>query len=137
MFAEGFQEYRHLIEEHAIRVISGKIRYDDFIGGWRVQVKTVKDIDRVIEQRASHLTIHWMDAEKSGISSDGLRELLAPFRPGRCAVELWYSNADAQARLPLGGDWQVRPSGELRDKLAESVGIHAFKFDYEKRSASG
>jgi DNA polymerase-3 subunit alpha len=137
MFSEAFQEYRHLIEEHALRVVSGKIRYDDFIGGWRLAVKDIKDIDRVIEQRASHLTIHWLTAEASGMDSDALREILAPFRPGRCDVELYYRNSDAQARLPLGGDWRVRPSGELRDKLAETVGLHAFRFDYEKRSASG
>jgi DNA polymerase-3 subunit alpha len=137
MYTEGFQKYRHLIEEHAIRVVSGKIRYDDFIDGWRLAVKEVKDIDRVIEQRASHLTIHWLAAEKSGISSDTLRELLAPFRPGRCDVELYYRNNDAQARLPLGGDWRVRPSGELRDRLAETVGVHAFRFDYEKRTPAG
>ena len=137
MFSEAFQEYRHLIEEHALRVVSGKIRYDDFIGGWRLAVKDIKDIDRVIEQRASHLTIHWLTAEASGMDSAALREILAPFRPGRCDVELYYRNNDAQARLPLGGDWRVRPSGELRDKLAETVGLHAFRFDYEKRSAPG
>ena len=137
MYSEAFQEYRHLIEEHAIRVVYGKIRYDDFIDGWRVNVKEVKDIDRVIEQRASHLTIHWLAVEKSGINPDALRELLDPFRPGSCDVELHYRNRDAQARLPLGGEWKVRPSGELRDKLAETVGVHAFRFDYEKRAAAG
>jgi DNA polymerase-3 subunit alpha len=137
MFSEAFQEYRHLIEEHALRVVSGKIRYDDFIGGWRLSVKDIKDIDRVIEQRASSLTIHWLTAEASGMNSDALRDILAPFRPGRCDVELYYRNADAQARLPLGGDWRVRPSGELRDKLAETVGLDAFRFDYEKRSSAG
>jgi len=137
VYSEAFQEYRHLIDEHAIRVVFGKLRYDDFIDGWRMTVKEFRDIDRVIEQRASGLTIHWLSHDKSGISSAKLRELLEPFRPGRCAVELYYQNKDAQARLPLGGDWQVRPSGELRDKLAETVGVQAFRFDYEKRSAAG
>ena len=135
MFSEGFQQYRHLIEEHAARVISGKIRYDDFIDGWRVAVDEIKDIDRVIEQRASHLTIHWLQNGKSGMTSAALQEILAPFRPGRCGVELYYQNDDAQARLPLGDAWRVRPSGELRDKLAETVGVSAFRFAYEKRSS--
>jgi hypothetical protein len=35
--------------------------------------------------------------------------------------------------VQLGGAWRVRPSGELREKLAETIGIHAFKFGYEKQ----
>jgi DNA polymerase-3 subunit alpha len=132
MFSEAFQEYRHLIEEHAIRVVRGKIRYDDFIGGWRLAVKDIQDIDRVIEQRASHLTIRWLSSEDPGT----LRDILTPFRPGRCDVAVNFIKNDAFAKIPLSDDWKVRPSGELRDKLAETVGINSFKFIYEKRSSA-
>jgi DNA polymerase-3 subunit alpha len=133
MFSEAYHEYRHLIEEHGLRVVSGKIRYDDFIGGWRLAVKDIKDIDRVIEQRASHLTIRWLSSE----DPSALREILTPFRPGRCDVAVSFIKNDALGKISLSDDWRVRPSGELRDKLAETVGIHAFKFNYEKRSTLG
>jgi DNA polymerase-3 subunit alpha len=132
MYSEAYQEYRHLIEEHAIRVVRGKIRYDDFIGGWRLAVKDIQDIDRVIEQRASHLTIRWLSSEDPGT----LRDILTPFRPGRCDVAVNFIKHDAFAKIPLSDDWKVRPSGELRDKLAETVGINSFKFIYEKRSSA-
>jgi len=133
MFSEAFQKFRHLIEEHGLRVVSGKIRYDDFIGGWRLAVKDIKDIDRVIEQRVSHLTIRWLSSE----DPSALREILTPFRPGRCDVAVNFIKNDAFGKITLSDDWRVRPSGELRDKLAETVGIHAFKFNYEKRSTLG
>jgi len=137
IFSEGFQKFRHLISEHAIRVVSGKLRYDDFIGGWRLSIKDVRDIDRIIEQRASHLTIRWLARGGESLSPDELREILAPFRPGRCDVALNFQNNSAAARMPLGGDWKVRPSGELRERLAETIGVHAFKFIYERRSGMG
>ncbi len=134
VFSEGFQKFRHLIGEHAIRVVTGKLRYDDFVGGWRLSIKELRDIDRVIEQRASHLTIRWLAREGEPLSPDELREILAPFRPGRCDVALNYQNNNAVARMPLGGEWKVRPSGELRERLAETIGVHAFKFIYERRT---
>lgn len=134
-FTETFQAFRHLLEERSIRLVSGKLRFDSFIDGWSLQVKEVKDIDRVIEQRAQRLEIHWLAGAQSRISPAVLRELLEPYRPGRCDVALVYTRDDAQARLLLGDEWRVRPSAELRDRLAEAVGMEAFRFDYQSSSA--
>ncbi len=136
LFAEAFQEFRHLLDNHAIRVVEGKLRFDEFIDGWRLAVKTVRDIDRVIEQRASRLVIHWLAKQSDDLSPGKLRALLEPYRPGRCDVALYYTSNDAAARVILGEDWSVRPSGDLRDKLAETVGVDAFRFSYEKKSAA-
>jgi DNA polymerase-3 subunit alpha len=136
LFAEAFQEFRHLLENHVIRVVEGKLRFDEFIDGWRLAVKTVRDIDRVIEQRASRLVIHWLAGQSDDLSPTELRALLEPYRPGRCDVALYYTSDDAAARVVLGEDWSVRPSGDLRDKLAETVGVDAFRFSYDKKSAA-
>jgi len=132
MYSEAYQEYRHLLEERSCRIMSGKIRFDDFIDGWRMTVNEVRDIDRVVEQKATRLIIYWL--EQGGGKLDGalLRSMLEPFRPGRCVVDLYYRNSDAQARLHLGEDWNVRPSGDLRERLAEVLGAQAFRFGYEK-----
>jgi DNA polymerase-3 subunit alpha len=61
-----------------------------------------------------------------------LRELLEPYRSGRCDVSLVYSTGEAEARFVLGAEWRIRPSAELRDKLAEAVGTSAFRFDYQE-----
>jgi DNA polymerase-3 subunit alpha len=117
-------------------VVEGKLRFDEFIDGWRLAVKTVRDIDRVIEQRASRLVIHWLAGQSDDLSPTELRALLEPYRPGRCDVALYYTSDDAAARVVLGEDWSVRPSGDLRDKLAETVGVDAFRFSYDKKSAA-
>lgn len=136
LFAEAFQEFRHLLENHVIRVVEGKLRFDEFIDGWRLAVKKVRDIDRVIEQRASRLVIHWLARQSDDLSPTELRALLEPYRPGRCDVALYYTSDDAAASVVLGEDWSVRPSGDLRDKLAETLGVNAFRFSYDKKSTT-
>lgn len=131
MYQENFQAYKHLLEERAIRVVSGKIRFEEFIDGWRLQVSEVKDIDRLIEHRATSLVIHWLERDQGELSVDALRALLAPHRTGRCDVKLVYTGKQASAQLEFGNAWRVRPSGELRDKLAETLGIEAFRFDFQ------
>ncbi|NND54497.1 MAG: DNA polymerase III subunit alpha [Gammaproteobacteria bacterium] len=134
MYQETYQGFRHLLEERSIRVVSGKLRFEEFIDGWRLNVSDVKDIDRVIEQRATGLLIHWLDRSSDGLDPDSLRDLLSPHRPGRCDVEVQYTGREAKARLRLGSQWRVRPSGELREKLAEILGAEAFRFDYREQS---
>jgi hypothetical protein len=46
-----------------------------------------------------------------------------------------YTGTDATAQLNFGEEWRVRPTGELRDKLAETLGIEAFMFDYQGRTS--
>jgi DNA polymerase-3 subunit alpha len=137
LYAEQYQAFRHLLDERSIRVVTGKLRYESFIDGWRLSVKTVQDIDRLIEQRARGLEIHWLADNRSGLNADTLRELLSPYRPGRCPVAVVYTCRDAQARLNLGDEWRVRPSAELRERLAEAVGMQAFRFDYQESVLGG
>ena len=135
MYPEAYQGFKHLLNERDIRVVSGKIRFDDFIDGWRMQVSEVKDIDRVIEQQATGLVIRWLEKNQGEPDVEVLRSLLEPYRPGRCDVSLMYTGTDATAQLNFGEEWRVRPTGELRDKLAETLGIEAFMFDYQGRTS--
>jgi DNA polymerase-3 subunit alpha len=135
MYPEAYQGFKHLLNERDIRVVSGKIRFDDFIDGWRMQVSEVKDIDRVIEQQATGLVIRWLEKNQGEPDVEVLRALLEPYRPGRCDVSLMYTGTDATAQLNFGEEWRVRPTGELRDKLAETLGIEAFMFDYQGRTS--
>jgi hypothetical protein len=79
--------------------------------------------------------IHWLGHDSGNLDTQELRSILEPFRPGRCDVSLHYRNGNAQARLQLDTAWRVRPSGALREKLAETIGVQAFRFGYEKRTS--
>ena len=52
MYEETFQQYRDIIVKDAILIVEGTLRFDDFIEAWRLQAKTLMDIDRARERFA-------------------------------------------------------------------------------------
>lgn len=130
LFSEAFQEFRHLLVKDEIVVVTGALRYDDFIGGWRQNAKNVVHIDRVIESRAQGLVIKLATNGQGEHVLHQLRDVLLPFREGRCSVSVQYTGQSAAGRLNLGPEWKVRPSRELRDKLAEVLGRNSVRLLY-------
>ncbi len=129
-FSEAFQEFRHLLVKDEIVVVTGGLRYDDFIGSWTVNAKSVLHIDRVIESRARGLVLSLAPNGQGENILVKLHDLLLPFREGTCDVSVRYIGDGAAARLSLGPEWAVRPSRELRDKLTELLGTNNVRLLY-------
>ncbi len=129
-FSEAFQEYRHLLVKDEIVVVAGGLRYDDFIGSWTINAKSVLHIDRVIESRARGLLLCLAPNGQGENLLVKLHDLLLPFREGNCDVSVRYIGDSASARLSLGPEWAVRPSRELRDKLTELLGTNNVRLLY-------
>ena len=130
LFNEAFQEFRHLLVKDEIVVISGGLRYDDFVGSWTINAKNVLHIDRVIESRAKSMVLSLAPNGHGEQLLTKLHDLLLPFREGNCDVSVRYVGDSATARLSLGPEWAVRPSRELRDKLAELLGNNNVRLLY-------
>jgi DNA polymerase-3 subunit alpha len=122
LFSEAFQEFRHLLQKDEIVVVSGSLRYDDFLASWTVNAKKVLPIDRVIESRAQGMVLELAPNGQGEAMLVKLHDLLLPHREGKCDVSVQYIGDTASARLSLGSEWTVRPSRELRDKLSELLG---------------
>jgi DNA polymerase-3 subunit alpha len=131
LFHDAYDRFRHLLTPESIVVVSGKIRFDDFINGWRLNGKEVASIDRVVESKASKLIIRWCEDANGGLDPTRLKSILEPYRPGGCEISLYYLRGDAQARVLLGRDWAVRPSRELREQLMRIVGDDGYRFIYQ------
>jgi len=129
-FSEAFQEFRDLLVKDEIVVVTGALRYDDFIGSWTVNAKNVLHIDRVIESRASGLVLSLAPNGQGEQLLVKLHDVLLPFREGSCDVSVRYIGDNASARLSLGPEWTVRPSRELRDKLTELLGTNNVRLLY-------
>lgn len=129
-FSEAFQEFSHLLVKDEIVVVSGGLRYDDFIGSWTVNAKNVLHIDRVIESRAKGIVLSIATNGQGDALLTRLHDLLLPFRKGSCDVSVRYVGSSASARLSLGPEWAVRPSRELRDKLTELLGNNNVRLLY-------
>ncbi|MFW2404085.1 MAG: DNA polymerase III subunit alpha [Gammaproteobacteria bacterium] len=131
LFQDAYDRFRHLLTPESIVVVSGKLRFDDFINGWRLNGKEVTDIDRVVESKASRLIIRWSEGRDGRLDPTRLKSILEPYRPGACEISLYYLHDDAQARVLLGRDWAVRPSRELREQLMRVVGDDGYRFIYQ------
>jgi len=132
LFQEAFDRYRHLLGSQSLVVVSGSLRFDDFIGGWRIVAREVSDLDEVISQRATGLMIRWRKGHDAGLDPDVLQDMLGRFRPGPCAVTLIYCAGPSQGRLQLGDAWSVQPARDLREQLSAIIGIDGYRFLYER-----
>ncbi len=130
LFNEGFQEFKHLLVKDEIIVVTGTLRYDDFIGGWQVNAKEVQPIDKVIEARARRMVLSLLPNGQGQRVLTLLHDLLLPYREGSCDVAVQYTGQSAAGRLDLGKEWSVRPSRELRDKLTELLGRNSVRLVY-------
>ncbi|MGI9220253.1 MAG: DNA polymerase III subunit alpha, partial [Woeseiaceae bacterium] len=130
LFSEAYQEFQHLLAKDEIVVISGPLRYDDFQGGWTVNVKNVLHIDRVIESRAKGMLLSLAPNGQGQKLLVKLHDVLLPYRDGSCDVAVHYTGDSAAARLELGPEWSVRPSRELRDQLGELLGAKNVRLLY-------
>ncbi len=130
LFNEAFQEFRHLLVKDEIVVVSGTLRYDDFLGAWSVNAKNVLHIDRVIESRAQGMLLRLAPNGHGEQLLTRLHDVLLPHRAGNCEVAVQYYGDSAAARLNLGPEWAVRPSRDLRDKLTELLGAGNVRLVY-------
>ena len=130
LFSETFDQFRHLLVKDEIVVVTGTLRYDEFVAAWTLNAKNVLHIDRVIESRAKSMILNLAANGHGEQLLMQLHDVLLPYREGSCDVAVQYYGDDAAARLHLGPEWSVRPSRELRDKLTELLGSNNVRLLY-------
>ena len=131
MFEEVFAQAKHVIAKHAVVLVEGQLRYDDFVNGWRLTAKRVRSADDVIEEYARRLTIRWPTGAGPDFVRD-LQKILKPFARGRCEVSIEYRQDGAEAALTLGEAWSVSIKRELRDQLTRLLGEDRYLIHYPK-----
>jgi len=130
-FQEAYDRFRHLLGVQSLVAISGVLRFEEYLDGWRLNAKDVLDLDRIVESRATGLLLRWRADVDRALSPELLKSVMERHRPGKCSVSLYYTTDGTQARVALGEEWSVRPTRELRERLSELVGLDGFRFVYE------
>ena len=101
--------------------------------GCDLQAESMWAFDRVIESRTTSMVLRLASNAEGDSLLVKLHDLLLPYREGNCDVSVRYVGDGAVARLSLGPEWAVRPSRELRDKLAELLGNNNIERCYAPR----
>jgi DNA polymerase-3 subunit alpha len=134
LYEETYQQHRDIIVKDAILIIEGSLRFDDFIEAWRLQGKTLMDIDRARERYARRLWLRWPDEFDGAQGMSRFEALLKPYLRGPCGISVAVNRSDYCGRLNLGEAWAVRPSRELLDRLTALVGREGWYLVYGPRN---
>ena len=134
LFEELFQKHRDIIVKDAILVIDGALRFDDFIEDWRLQAKSLIDIDRARERYARRLWIRWPAEFDGPAAMNRFETLLKPHLRGPCGVSVAVVRPDYSGRINLADAWSVRPTRALLDELTALVGRDGWYLVYGPRT---
>nr|VFK67098.1 MAG: DNA polymerase III, alpha subunit [Candidatus Kentron sp. UNK] len=130
-YAEVYQAHRERLVKDNLLIAVGEVNMDDFIGGQRMVVNELYDLEQARETFARRLAIrlhaHKIDPEANAPEGtppfvQRLRQILAPHRGGQLPISIRYYCADAVAHLSLGNDWKIHPAEPLLEELRAFVG---------------
>jgi DNA polymerase III subunit alpha len=134
LYEEVFQQHRDIIVKDAILIIDGTLRFDDFIEAWRLQAKSLMDIDRARERFARRLWLRWPEEFDGPQGMNRFEQTLKPYLRGACGVSVAVARSDYTGRMNLADTWSVRPTRELLDKLSALVGRDGWYLVYGPRN---
>ena len=125
VYNDVLDRYRRLLVEDALIVVEAKVRMfrrngngeDADNASLRVIAEHILDLDAARNRFARMIRIRC----NGGSSGHKLRELLAPYRPGPCAVAIEYTNGAASCEIRLPEEWRVNAADNLVQSLAEWV----------------
>jgi DNA polymerase-3 subunit alpha len=134
LYEEVFQQHRDIIVKDAILIIDGTLRFDDFIEAWRLQAKSLMDIDRARERFARRLWLRWPAEFDGPQGMNRFEQVLKPYLRGPCGVSVVVNRADYSGKVNLPDTWSVRPTRELLDRLSALVGREGWYLVYGPRN---
>ena len=103
LYEETFQQYRDIIVKDAILIVEGSLRFDDFIEAWRLQAKTLMDIDRARERFARRLWMRWPEQFDGPTGMSRFEEMLKPYLKGPCGVSVVVNRDRVLRSVESGG----------------------------------
>jgi DNA polymerase-3 subunit alpha len=122
IFNETFDEVRTLLREDELLVMEVRIMQrgggEDGgpASGLRIIADKVQDIGAIRKKFAKSLRL----AFNGGADATRLHEMLAPFRPGRCAVVLQYRTPRGlTGEIEFPDSWTVNPDNALIAQLQD------------------
>jgi len=128
VFNEIFEASRPWIREDELLVVRGKASLDEYSGNMRITADELFDFASARSAFAKRLELT-VNAE-SKVRVAQLKELLAPYRDGRCPILLDYSNGLGSAPLRLGDEWSVSLADDLVNGLRTLLGEQNVRINY-------
>ncbi len=125
-------QYAHLIKEDSLLIIEGRVSFDEFSGGNRVNVRKLFDLATARSTHASMLKLS-CNGQSNAIK---LTNILKPYckktnpEQKMCPVKIEYHNGQAQTSLMLGEAWRVALHDDLLQHLQAWLSVDNVKILY-------
>ena len=130
LYSDVFRHYGSLVVKDRLIVVEGSVGVNDDSGRNTITAAKIYDIDQARATFAKCLLIHIETNSTGNGFVRELKEILNPFREGRCPVAVHYLNARAEAHLRLGEQWRVTLTDSLLDTLKASFGERSVQIEY-------
>jgi DNA polymerase-3 subunit alpha len=137
LYEETYQQHRDIIVKDAILIVEGTLRFDDFIEAWRLQAKTLMDIDRARERYARRLWFRWPAEFDDPSGFTRFEQLLKPYLRGPCGISVVLKRGEYSGNMHLADAWSIRPTRELLTRLSALVGREGWYLVYGPRNDVG
>ena len=124
VFGEKMESLKGSIENKHLLFLRGKLRFDSYADIWQLVIEEVSPLQELINNKAKKLVIRC----DSNFNPQKLQSILRSHTPGSCSVQLNYLSDVSQTKMRLGDEWKVSPTKQLRETLAEELGIENFQF---------
>jgi DNA polymerase-3 subunit alpha len=113
VFNEEYERSRPWIREDELLVVRGKASMDEYANSVRVSGEELFDLASARSHFAQQLALRCNGNAKAA----RLKEIIAPYRDGKCPVQVEYRNDIATCKLRLGEGWGVTLHDDLLNDL--------------------
>ena len=124
VFGERMESLKGFIRNSQLLFLRGKLRFDSYADMWQLVIEEASPLEELISNKAKKLVIRC----DPNFNPKKLQKILKSHTPGKCSVQLNYLSDVNQTRMSLGDEWKVNPTKQLRETLAEELGIDNFQF---------
>jgi len=126
VFNEEYERSRPWIRDDELLVVRGKASLDEYSGNVRVSGEELFDFASARSNFAQQLALRC----NGNVSVAQLKKLFAPYRDGKCTVQIYYCNDEASCQLRLGEPWQVTLHDDLLRDLRDLLKPENVKVAY-------
>ncbi|MET0265825.1 MAG: DNA polymerase III subunit alpha, partial [Duganella sp.] len=127
VYAEVFEENKHMFKEDEFLAVIGKVSEDRFSGGLRISAEKVFDIVSARVKHGKQLAM----ALPTTVDVRKMAEVLAPHRHADgLPISMRITPQGVGCVVQLGEGWRVAPSDDLQHALRQVLGAQEVEIEY-------
>ena len=134
LFSDAFQNYSHKVAKDELLVIEGEVQNDERNGGISLRASQILTMDEARQKFSCGLALDFTASQLPDNFNQKLKEILQPYQvPGAtCPIAILYKAQEAQGKISLGPEWQVKVSQQLLFDLEENFGDEKVSLNYSQ-----